>query len=271
MKIKYIALFISLLTASLFACQDKTEPVATPCKLAAIDRGNNNKHTYTFDAQGRVTQMAREFDGSGSGKISRYDYTFTFDGAGLLTKSVWTLDGKPDGSETYTYAAGRISKANAVYPDGSKITNNIKYDAAGQITEIDYDDGVPANYARQFFAYNADGILTKRGFDDGKGSVFFEVVTKPVGKVTSAEQLLVKAGLPFDVLTGFSWATTTGGQGTISEVFVPDSQTGKLVSDGTGSVTSVKTNTQGYLIEVTYLNSTTKTSSTERHTLTDCD
>jgi|GEM_PF-5947938 len=36
--------------------------------------------------------MPREFDGSGSGKISEYVYTFTYDDAGLPTKSVSTLD-----------------------------------------------------------------------------------------------------------------------------------------------------------------------------------
>jgi hypothetical protein len=265
-----IFLFISLLAVSLFGCQSQTDPAPDTCKLAAIDRGNNNKHAYTFDAQGRVTQMVREFDGSGSGKISRYVYSFTFDGAGLLTKSTWTLNGKADGTETYTYTTGRISKVSVVSADGSKLTNSLKYNAAGQITDFDYDDGDPANYLRQYFAYNTEGILIKRGFDDGKGTVYFEVVTKPTGKTTSPEQLLVKAGLPYDVLTGFSWSVLTGGQGTTTEVFVPDDQTGKLVSDGTSQTTSVKTNARGYLTEQTDLDNATRTSSTQTFTLTDC-
>ena len=262
-----------LLWLSLLACQDhKNNPTpADTCKLAAIDRGNSNKHAYTYDAQGRVTQMVREFDGSGSGTISRYVYTFTFDGAGLLIKSTWTLDGKPNGSETYTYTTGRISKVSGVAADGSKLTNNLKYNAAGQITEFDYDDGTPADFVRQYFAYDTEGILTKRGYDDGQGTVFFEAVTKPTGKVSSAEQLLTKAGLPFDVLTGFSWAVQTGGQGTITEVFFPDSKTGKLVSGGTTQTMSVKTNARGYLIQQTDLDNTTETSTTELFTLADCD
>ena len=273
MKTTHTLALYFLLLLSLLACQDhKNNPMpADNCKLAGIDRGNNNKHAYSYDANGRVTQMVREFDGSGSGDISRYVYTFTFDGAGLLTKSVWTLDGKPRGAETYTYTAGRISKVSGVYADGSKLINNITYNAAGQITVFDYDSGDPADYSRQYFTYDIDGIVIKRGYDDGNGSVFFEAVTKPVGKVSSPEQLLIKAGLPFDVLTGFSWSVQTGGQGTITEVFFPDSKTGKLVSDGTTRTTSVKTNARGYLTEETALDNTTETSSTQKFTLADCN
>ncbi len=272
MQLSRISLIISLLIISLFGCDNSTDTAPAPdtCKLTGIDRGNNNKHAYTYDANGRISLMAREFDGSGSGKISRYIYTFTFDAAGLLTKSVWTLDGKADGSETYTYTAGRVSRATYAYANGSKGVNNIKYNAAGLITEFTYDNGDPADFYRAYFDYNADGVATKRGYDDGKGSVFFEVVTKPVGKVTSPEQLLAKYGLPYDVLTGFSWAVANGGEGSTGEVFVPDAK-GKLTSDGTSKTTAAKTNARGYLIELTDLDNTTKTSSTQKFTLTDCN
>ena len=270
---KKLVLILFALTVVLGSCSKSstTDPAPDTCKLTAIDRGNGNKHTYTYDANGRISQMNREFDGTGSGKISRYVYTFTYDAAGLLTKSVWTLDGKADGSETYTYTTGRVSKASSVYANGSKITNDIKYNAAGQITEFTYDDGKPANFFRQYLTYNTDGIITKFGYDDGKGDVFFEVVYKPVGKATSPEQLLTKGGLPYDVLTGFSWSVAVGGEGTTSESFSPDAKTGKLVSDGTDRITAVKTNARGYLTEFTTLDNTTKTSSTQKFTLMDCN
>ena len=272
MKLSRIFLAISLLIISLFGCSKSstTDPAPDTCKLSVIDRGNGNKHTYTYDAAGRISQMSREFDGTGSGKISRYVHTFTYDAAGLLTKSVSTLNGKADGSETYTYTSGRISKASGVSADGSKYTNDIKYNAAGQTTEYTIDDGDPADFVRLYTAYNTDGIAIKRGYDDGKGSVFFEVVYKPVGKATSPEQLLAKAGLPYDVLTGFSWSVAEGGEGSTYESFSPDAK-GKLVSDGTGKTTAVKTNTKGYIIESTSFDNTDKTSSTEKFTLTDCN
>jgi YD repeat-containing protein len=263
--------FALLLTLSLFSCQDHLAPL-TPdsCQLAAIDRGNGNKHTYTYDASGRVSQMTRDFDGTGSGKISRYVYTFTFDAAGLLTKSTWTLDGKPAGSETYAYTTGRISKVTYANADGSSGTNAIKYNPAGQITEFTYDDGDPANFFRGYFDYNADGITTKLGYDDGQGNVFYEVMYKPVGKVTVPEALLTKRGLPYDVLTGVSWQTAIGGIGSTYEEFAPDDKTGKLISVGTGKTTVVKTNANLYLTESTILDNT-NTSTTQVFTLAGCN
>jgi YD repeat-containing protein len=264
--------FALLLILSLFGCQDHIAPL-TPgtCKLAAIDRGNGNKHAYTYDASGRVSQMTRDFDGTGSGKIARYVYTFTFDAAGLLTKSTWTLDGKPNGSETYTYTAGRISKVNYANADGSSGTNTIKYNPAGQITEFTYDDGDPANFFRGYFEYNADGITTKLGYDDGQGNVFYEVVYKPVGNVTAPEALLAKSGLPYDVLSGVSWQVAVGDVGSTYEEFTPDAKTGKLVSTGTGKTTAVKTNANRYLTESIILDNTTNTSTTQTFTLAGCN
>jgi hypothetical protein len=270
MKTSYFAL---LLTLTLFCCKDHVipAPATNTCKLAAIDRGNGNKGIYAYDAAGRISQMTREFDGDGSGKISRYIYTFAFDAAGLLTKSTWTLDGNPDGSETYTYTAGRISKVTYAYADGSKGTNGIKYNSVGQITEFTTDTGTPADFFRAYFDYNTDGVMTRRGYDDGKGGVFFEVVIKPMGKIPSPEALLTTYGLPHDVLTGFAWQVAEGGVGSTSESFFPDPMTGKLVSAGTAKITAVKTNAKGYLTESTSFDDTDKTSSTQTFTLTNCN
>jgi len=264
-------LFFSLFLLNLWACQDHDlSPSTDTCKLTAIDRGNLNKHLYTYDAQGRITTMTREFDGDGSGTVSAYVYTFTYDGADLLTKSSTTLDGKPYGTETYTHTNGRISKATYANVDGSKGSNSITYNTAGQITGFTYDTGNPAADGKQYFEYNTDGVMTKRGFADLQGTVFFEIRVKPVAKVTSPEQLLTKHGLPYDVLTGFSWSIAEGDVGTTDEVFVLDDNTGKLVSVGSDKTTAIKTNAKGYLTEITSVDDT-NASSTQTFTLTDCN
>ena len=264
---KLLALAIVLLV---FSC--KKDEVTTPadtCKVSVIDRGNNNKHTYTYDAAGKVATMAREFDGSGSGKISKYLYTFTYDNADLLTKSVWTLDGKANGSEAYVYTSGKISKVSFKDVDGNAGTNNIKYDEAGKIIyfSIETDD---SNYdIIQYFAYDTNGIEVKKGVKGSDGSIYFEVLTKPVGVAKSAEQLLSKYDLPYDVLTGYSWSINRGEVGTIIESFEPDTN-GKLVSAGKEKVTAVKLDIKGFVSEITSIDEA-KISSTERFTLTNCN
>jgi YD repeat-containing protein len=264
---RYLLALIFVL-GQLSSCK-KDDVITPPCKLSAIDRGNANKHAYTYDANGKITVMNREFDGSGSITIYKYVYSFTYDAAGLLTKSVWTLDGKANGSETYTYTSGKISKVNYTYADGSKGVNNLKYNAAGRITEFSIEAGDPDNDGKQYFEYDANGIMTKRGFADLKGNKFFEVVTKPTGVAKSPEALLDNNGLPYDVLTGYPWVAADGGVGTTYEVFFDDGS-GKLVSGGIEKTTAIKTNTQGYLTESTSIDDA-KQSTTQRFTMVDCN
>jgi hypothetical protein len=267
MKTKLITIALTLL---LFSC--KKDEVTTPadtCKVSVIDRGNNNKHIYTYDSAGKVATMARDFDGSGSGKISKYVYTFTYDNAGLLTNSTWTLDGKPNGSETYTYTSGKISKVSFKDVDGNAGTNNLKYDEAGRIIYYSIEVGDPNFDIIQYFTYDASGIQTKQGFKGFDGTVFYELVTKPVGIAKSPEQLLSKYNLPHDVLTGFSWSANRGDIGTVTETFVIDND-GKLVSAGTNKVTAVKLDSKGFIAEMTSVDDA-KVSSTERFTLMNCN
>jgi hypothetical protein len=264
---KLLAIFITLL---IFSCKkDEVTSPADTCKVSAIDRGNNNKHTYTYDATGKVATMSREFDGSGSGTISKFIYTFTYDNAGLLTKSVWTLDGKPNGSEAYTYTSGKISKVSFKDATGNAGTNNIKYDEAGRIIYFSLETGDPNSDIIQYFTYDANGIEIKKGVKGFDGSIYFEAVTKPVGVAKSSEQLLSKYNLPYDVLTGYSWSANRGNVGTIIESFLPDSN-GKLVSAGTEKITAVKLDAKGFIAEITSIDDT-KVSSTERFTLVNCN
>ncbi len=263
---RYVLALIFIM-GQLSSCK-KDEAVTPPCRLSAIDRGNSNVHTYTYDANGKVTTMARDFDGSGSGKIDKYVYTFSYDATGLLTKSTWTLNAKADGSETYTYSSGKISKVTYTYTSGSKGVNNIKYNASGLMTEFSFEAGDPNTDGKQYFEYDANSIMTKRGFADLKGNKFFEVVTKPVGVAKSPEALLAIGGLPHDVLSGTPWQVAEGGVGTVSEAYFADAS-GKLVLDSSGKITDAKTNTQGYLTENTYTEGTSKT--TQKFTITGCN
>ena len=262
--------FITLfLLGVLWSCKKDDPAPADTCKVSSIDRGNGNKHSYTYDANGKISTMSREFDGSGSGKISKFVYTFTYDAAGLLTKSVWTLNGKADGSETYVYTSGKISKVSFIYVSGTKGTNNIKYNAAGQMTEFTIENGT-ADDGKQYFEYDASGIMVKSGYSDLKNYKYFEYVVKAVGVAKSPEQLLANYGLPYDVLVGNPWTTNIGGEGSTYEIFYDDGS-GKLVSDGTGKTTAVKTNSKGYITEIYELDNTTKTTITGTFTMLDCN
>lgn len=262
--------FAFLMIIFFFSCKkDEVTPPADTCKVSVIDRGNGNKHTYTYDATGKVATMAREFDGSGSGKISKYVYTFTYDNAGVLTKSVWTLDGKDNGSETYTFTNGKISKVNFKGVDGSAGVNNVKYDDSGRISYFSIETGDPNSDLIQYFSYDSNGIQTKHEYKGFDGTVYFETVTKPVGVSKSCEQLLGKYNLPYDVLTGYSWAVNVGGVGTTIESFAPDANA-KLVSVETIKVTSVKVDSKGFISEAVSIDDA-KVSSTQRYTLINCN
>jgi antitoxin component YwqK of YwqJK toxin-antitoxin module len=266
---KTINILSILFLLALAGCNDTAVEPKDTCKLSIIDRGNGNKHTYTYYANGKISSMAREFDGSGSGNISKYVYTFTYDGAGQLTKSTWTLDGKADGSESYTYTNGKISKTTYNYEDGSKGINNIKYDASGRLIEFTLEAGDPNSDYKQYFEYDVNGIVVKRGAADLVGNKFFEVLTKPIGSAKSPEVLLAKYGLPYDVLTGFGWQTVEGNVGTESEVFYAD-ESGKLVSDGKDKIISLVMGSKGYISESTNRDASNK-NTTQRFTMADCN
>lgn len=263
-----ILIVISFFFIAISCKKEEATPTET-CKVSIIDRGNGNRHTYTYDANGRVATMTREFDGSGSGNIAKYVYTFTYDNTGLLTKSTWTLDGKADGSETYIYTNSKISKVNYSYVNGSKDVNNIKYDLTGNIIEFTYETGDPNIDAIQYFAYDNNGIMIKHGYKGFDGAIFIETITTPVGVVKSPEQLLVKNALPYDVLTGFSWSIAQGDVGTVTESFFPNSQ-GKLISDGKEKITTLKLDAKGYISETTSVD-INNNSILQRFTLTECN
>lgn len=263
---------IYLLLVLFFAitsCKKEDVLPADTCKLSTIDRGNGNKHTYTYDATGKITTMSREFDGNGSGKISKYLYTFTYDAANNLVKSIITLDGKASSTETYNYSNGKISKANYQSAEGDKGLNNIKYDSKGNIIEFSFEAEDKSYFDIQYFEFDANNIMVKRGVKDGlSGAKYFEVITKPIGVVKSPEQYLTTKGLPFDLLTGFSWSTNLGDTGTTLEAFYGNEK-GVLTSDGIDKISGTKKDTRGYLTEISFENAN-KTTSKSTFSLIDC-
>jgi YD repeat-containing protein len=263
----YLLLVVFLAISS---CKKEDVLPTDTCRLATIDRGNGNKHTYAYDANDRISTMTREFDGTGSGAISKFVYTFTYDAAGLLSKSDITLDGVAYGTEAYTYNNGKVTKATWNNTDGTKGVNNIKLDAAGNILEFSYEPDDKSYHDVQYFEYDANGITTKRGVKDAaSGFVYFEYREKPTGMAKSPEQYLKAKGLPYDVLTGFSWSSNIGGEGSTGEVFVPNDK-GVLVSDGIDKTTSVKKDAKGYVSEVSYENAD-KSVSKSTFTLSNCN
>jgi hypothetical protein len=263
------------ITLVLFLNSCKKDKDTTPvlqCKLSSIDRGNLNKHFYAYDAIGKITTMTREFDGNGSGKVSKYVYTLTYDASGLLASSAITLNGVPDSKEKYIYTNGKISRTDYELTNGTKGYNAIKYDTNGQILEFTYQGNANTDDDyKAYFAYDANGIMTKRGYSDMSGSSkFFEVVTKVVGSAKSPESLVTNNGLPYDLLTGFSYSKVSGGVGTTSEAYAPDEKGVFSLLPGLAKVTAIKTNSKGYLIEVT-VDDTDAGISTEKFEMIDCN
>lgn len=248
---------------------DNSQPVIPGCRVSAIDKGPTDRHTYTYDGQGRITRMTRATDG-GSGTIQQYVYTFTYDNVGRLTNSSWTVGGKADGTAQYTYDNGRIAKANVMYADGKTAISIIRYFVNGRTSEYTTESNRPNGSGKRYFEYDANGIIVKSGFSDLKGVRFFEVITKPVGQMKLPEQLLVKNGPPFDVLTGLPWQETIGGVGTTVDTYISNSSTGQLVLAYTGTTTAVQTNTQGFLTDLTVTDQDKKTYP-QKYTLTNCE
>lgn len=273
MKTTIKLLAIALLLFLNSCKKDKENTPALQCKLATIDRGNGNKHFYAYDANGKITTMTREFDGDGSGKVSKFVYTLTYDASGLLASSSITLDGVADSKEKYTYTNGKISRTDFEYADGSKGYNAIKFDTKGNLIEFTYQgSGNTDEDIRQYFEYDANNIMIKRGFSDMTGSTkFFEVVTtKVVGSVKLAESLLLNNGLPYDLLTGFGYGSMAGNVGTEFQAYGLDENGVFSAIPGIIKITDIKTNAKGYLTEDTVIDLADNSLSKETFGLMDC-
>lgn len=253
------------------SCQTITPIAPLPlhsCRVIGIDKGPTNRHTYAYDSQGRVAQMIRETDEKGKiGTVRQYVYRFTYVGNQLVGSS-WTIDGKAAGTARYVYAASRIVRADLTYADGTKGTNTFTY-KTGRVSEYTTESGNPLLNGKRYFAYDANGIIVKTGFSDLRDTRFFEVLVRPTGLVRSPEQLLLEAGLPFDVLTGYPWQIAEGEVGTEYDVYFSNSTTGKLEFAYSDRTTIFQATPTGYLTEQT-LQDQRKNTQTQRYILENC-
>jgi YD repeat-containing protein len=243
-------LLLTLLIISTFfnACR-KIDLPPSNCKLTAIDRGTGNKHQYTYNSAGKVIRMDRDFV-TGPGGINKFVFNFTYNSAGLLISQSTTIDGAPFGTAAFVYTAGRVTRVNYTLADASTGVNNITYNSRGLISATTDESGSPAD-SRQYFEYDALGIMIKRGVADLAGNKFFEIITTPSGFAKSSEQLLLAGGLPFDVLTGMPWQITEGKQGTRFDVYAPNPMTGNLELVNTAQTSNVTLNARGFILEST--------------------
>lgn len=261
-------IFSLLIISTFFNACRKIDFPPSNCKLAAIDRGTGNKHQYTYNSAGKVIRMDRDFV-TGPGGISKFVFNFTYNSAGLLINQSTTIDGAPYGTANFVYTGARVTRVNYSLADGSTGVNNITYNGRGLISAITDESGSPAD-GRQYFEYDAQGIMIKRGVADLAGNKFFEVITTPSGFAKSPEQLLLAAGIPFDVLTGMAWQISEGKQGTRFDVYAPNPMTGSLELVNTGQTTNVILNARGFILESTS-GSAGEGMITSTYTLTGCN
>jgi hypothetical protein len=243
-QISLLLLFLILV----FSCK-KTDPdPAVTCRLDKIDRGNGYTHEYTYDTAGKITNMRRVY-----GENGVYAYTFTYNSSGVLIKSDVTLNGKPYNTETYTYTNGKVSQVSYKATDGDEGVNNIKYDTSGNLTEFSYEAKDKSYYVIQYFEYDSQGLFTKRGYKDmlaqAGGFIYFEARYTNKNAEKSPESLLLKGGLPYDILTGFPWGQNVPGVGSTSESFSLN-ESNRLVSEGVSTTTNIIKNSNGYATEI---------------------
>jgi hypothetical protein len=241
----YILLF---LITFLISCKTSDVKPAVTCTLDKIDRSRGYLHNYTYDAKGKITSKARIFGNQGTCL-----FTFTYDAAGLLIKSDINLDGAKYSTENYTYTNCLISKVSYKSEDGDAGTNKINYDSKGNLVEFTYQANDKSYFNVQSFEYDSQGLITKRSLKDQLdgpiGLGFFEVRYENLKPEKSPEALLNSKGLPFDLLSGFSWQNYAPGVGSTAESFGLDEES-ELSSFGLNTITKIVKNGNGYVTEI---------------------
>jgi RHS repeat-associated protein len=212
--------------------------------------------TYVRDTAGRVTTLARRFDGGGSvtstytyrpdGRLGRlvnpdgtHDYTYDF--RGLMQTQVVSDEG------TYTYGYDVMGRPNSLtYPDGH--TRTQVYDDLGRITSRCYEYSGPTT--RCYTAsYDAVGNPVQMSDPGGADTLEYDAldrlkkVTRVASGTTTVQDyaynalgaLKVNAGVPLD-----DQRPRLDGNGT-TDAAMPASLGGKsVVLDGGGRVTSLR-------------------------------
>lgn len=260
------AAFVLVFAAS---CKKMDHYPHQECKLVSIDRGTGNTHAYTYNTAGKVASMAREFV-AGPGTTLHFNFEMNYNSSGQLSNVTADLNGSPYGNSQFVYNGGRLTRVNYSLADGTNGMNNITYNASGLISSITDESGTP-NDIKQYFEYNNQDIMTKRGMSDLAGNIFFEIRTNPVGFAKIPEQLLIAHGLPYDLLTGMPWQVAGGRQGTTGEIYEADPNTGNLVLVANAATTGVTLGPRGFIVAVSGWEGSPENSFTSSFVIEGCD
>jgi hypothetical protein len=231
-----------------------------PCRLTATPRFQN----ITYDSNGRINSLTTNTTDK-NGKTTEIVCTFSFDNNGKLTRTTFSPKGQPETYETYTYAGDRITQIN-LFPDvvsTRSVPYTLTYDANGRLTLVRRSGTVWA--AMEYFT---DNVLTS--FFVSLETVSYRHQTWPKGSAKSTDRLLLQQGLPpFLTIINAPLRLTEGGEGTLIETWQIES--GDVVNRDFETVTAVKTNAEGYLIERTLSNGTGTKLKTETSTYSGCN
>jgi 5-hydroxyisourate hydrolase-like protein (transthyretin family) len=229
---------------------------ATTCRLTEINGASIDgvKTTFTYDANGRVSRMVRQFDDQFG--VYGYDYRFSYDASGRLEKSVSdVLD--DTGSiaatlnETYTWTNGRITRFNWEYTTGEKGVNNLTYNAAGQLIGFTFESmpADPVADGKWTYTYDANGVLINRLVTslDGQDKLFEAKLTY-TGGVTrkTAFSLMAQTGLPVDPILARPWESVYPGNGAVLSYSEADAS-GTLQLFAQGTIKDMMVNQSGII------------------------
>ena len=138
---------------------------------------------YERNAQGKVLaerQSVQKEDGSIGECVRRF--TYSSDGTSILTESDW----KERPLRAYTYNNRRQPTTVKVFPESGRTeTNNLTYNAAGQLIRVDTATGLAIK-----LYYDASGYLSRREyFDNWNRNLGDETFTWQLGKLQKYKDL----------------------------------------------------------------------------------
>ena len=242
------AVFI-LLISLLISCE-KNEPVLVEgnCLLKSYASQNKGTGSFEYRESGLVKSYIHDLQGF------KTKVELTHNSSGDLISSLWYFDNVLGSKEIYIYQNGLISKVTVVNPmnDADIYGNlNIKHDNKGRIIEIKVEFGDPMIDRTLSYTYNDQGLAIKYVLHDADNKVvFIETVTPKGSPAKSSTTFLTEKGLPYDLVFGEAYVDLEAGQGSITELQIPDLD-GKLKVVSTRTITGLNINAKGYCDNIT--------------------